>query len=50
MVSLRPLHALLLAGALLGQQPDAPTFRTSTRLVQVDVVVKAKDAPVQRTH
>ncbi|MEO5923760.1 MAG: VWA domain-containing protein [Bryobacteraceae bacterium] len=26
---------------------DAPVFRTSTRLVQVDVVVKSKDAPVE---
>jgi hypothetical protein len=25
---------------------EAPTFRTSTRLVQVDVVVKSKDAPI----
>jgi VWFA-related protein len=33
-----------LACALAAQ--DTPTFRTSTRLVQVDVVVKAKDAPV----
>lgn len=35
----------LLAVALLAQEPD-PTFRTSTQLIQVDVVVKAKDVPV----
>lgn len=46
MASLRLLTALLLAGTLVAQESGTPTFRTSTRLVQLDVVVKAKDAPV----
>jgi VWFA-related protein len=37
---------LLLCVSLGAQEPDTPVFRTSTRLVQVDVVVKAKDVPV----
>ena len=36
----------LLAVACFAQEADNPTFRTSTRLVQVDVVVKAKEVPV----
>ncbi|MEO5923761.1 MAG: VWA domain-containing protein [Bryobacteraceae bacterium] len=39
--------ALLLCAFVSGQEPESPIFRTSTRLVQVDVVVKAKDAPVE---
>lgn len=44
MVFLRLVAAILCSCGLAAQ--DTPTFRTSTRLVQVDVVVKAKDAPV----
>lgn len=36
-----------LSCALVAQESEAPVFRTSTRLVQVDVVVKAKDAPIE---
>lgn len=35
----------LVASLLLAQEPE-PEFRTSTQLVQVDVVVKSKDVPV----
>ena len=38
--------ALLVCASVLAQEPETPVFRTSTRLVQVDVVVKAKDVPV----
>jgi VWFA-related protein len=41
------LTPVLLCALLQAQQPDPPTFRANTRLVQVDVVVKAKDKPVQ---
>lgn len=35
----------LIVSLLLGQEPE-PDFRTSTQLIQVDVVVKSKDVPV----
>lgn len=38
---------VLLCALAQAQEPEQPVFRTSTRLVQVDVVVKAKDAPVE---
>ena len=39
--------ALLLPALLAAQDVPAPTFRTSTRLVQVDVVVKASRVPAK---
>ena len=45
MVLLRLAATSVFARALMAQS-EAPVFHASTRLVQVDVVVKAKDAPV----
>ena len=42
---LRAPAILLLPFLLLAQDAPEPVFRTSTRLVQVDVVVKAKNVP-----
>ncbi len=46
MARFRLALALLLCGLLPAQEPETPVFRTSTRLVQVDVIVKAKDVPM----
>src|SRR5580700_249452 len=46
MNSRRVFLVLLLAGALRAQSPPPPTFKTGTKLVQVDVVVRDKNGPV----
>jgi VWFA-related protein len=43
---MKPFFLLLTVALAWAQEPESPIFRTSTRLVQVDVVVKAKNAPV----
>jgi VWFA-related protein len=39
--------ALLVCALVSAQEPDTPVFKASTRLVQVDVVVKAKNVPLE---
>jgi len=46
MVFLRLAAAGLMVASLCAQEQPAPTFRANIRLVQVDVVVKSRDAPV----
>ncbi|MEO8099043.1 MAG: VWA domain-containing protein [Acidobacteriota bacterium] len=47
MVFFRAAGVCLMAAALVwGQEAETPIFRTGTRLVQVDVVVHSKKAPV----
>ena len=47
MPMLRVYSALLVPVLLAAQGTPEPVFRTSTRLVQVDVVVKAKNVPAK---
>jgi VWFA-related protein len=43
---LRLVASALAVSLLLAQEPEGPTFRANTQLVQVDVVVKSKGVPI----